>query len=209
MTDPNTDSPRDRHIEQIDVEVFYPPGSFFVTQIGGRTGWWVALGQAIAGRPSRWTHAGIIGYHGQTYEAAPGGVHYGTVENLAHKPHMVSDAPIADAVGEPLLPLSLGTREEYEKGLRQLVVIAAEEKLNTPYSFFDYIALAGLHLAPKSRFTRWARKRVHETQHLICSALVDEVYRRAGIHLFIDGRYPGDVMPADLDWWIDDHKAKL
>jgi hypothetical protein len=198
-----TDSPRDRHIKQIDVEVFYPPGAFFVTQIGGRTGWWVALGQAIAGRPSRWTHAGIIGYNGQTFEAAPGGVHYGTVDNLAHKPHMVSDAPVGDMVN-PHLDEPTG----YEKSLRRLVVKHAEELLGTPYSFFDYVALAGLHLAPRSRFTKWARKRVQGSKHYICSALVDETYRRAGIHLFTDGRYPGDVMPADLDWWIDDQKAK-
>jgi hypothetical protein len=203
-----TDSPRDRHIEQIDVEVFYPPGAFFVTQIGGRTGWWVALGQAIAGRPSRWTHAGIIGYNGQTFEAAPGGVHYGTVNDLAKKPHMVSDAPVMDAVDEAFLPLAVGTREGYEKDLRQRVVDQAEQLLGTPYSFFDYVALAGLHLAPRSRFTKWARKRVQDSKHYICSALVDETYRRAGIHLFTDGRYPGDVMPADLDWWIDDHKGK-
>lgn len=195
--------------EQINVEVFYPPGSFFVTQIGGRTGWWVALGQAIAGRPSRWTHAGIIGYNGQTFEAAPGGVHYGTVDDLAHKPHMVSDAPVMDAVSVALLPLSLGTREEYEHNLRFEVVRRAGELLHTPYSFFDYVALAGLHLAPRSRFTKWARKRVQDSKHYICSALIDEVYRRAGIHLFqheTPERFPGDVMPADLDWWIDDHK---
>lgn len=187
MTSPNP--------EQINVEVFYPPGSFFVTQIGGRTGWWVALGQALAGRPSRWTHAGIIGYNGQTYEAAPGGVHYGTIDDLAKKPHMVSDAVFTEA------------GSVNEEALRCRVVQEADRLLGTPYSFFDYIALAGLHLAPRSRFTKWARKRVQDSKHYICSALCDEVYRRAGIHLFTDGRYPGDVMPADLDWWIDDHKG--
>jgi hypothetical protein len=33
---------------------------------------------------------------------------------------------------------------------------------------------------------------------MICSQLVDEAYLRAGVHLFDDGRDPGDVTPGDL-----------
>jgi hypothetical protein len=193
-------------VTEINPEVFYPPGAMFLTTIGGRTGWWVALGQAIAGRPSRWTHAGIIGFDGETYEAAPGGVHLGSVDDLLVKPHVVSDSPIKEATAAAVVTAMLGAREQQEKLLRLDVMAQARRMLGTPYSFFDYVALASLHVAPKARFTRWARERVKKSRYFICSALCDEVYRRAGIHLFDDGRYPGDVMPADLDWWITDHK---
>jgi hypothetical protein len=33
---------------------------------------------------------------------------------------------------------------------------------------------------------------------MICSQLVDQCYQDAGVHLFADGRWPGDVTPADL-----------
>jgi hypothetical protein len=42
---------------------------------------------------------------------------------------------------------------------------------------------------------------VADEGHLICSQLVDEAYLRAGVHLFDDGRLPGDVTPGDL-WWL-------
>jgi hypothetical protein len=191
---------------EINPEVFYPPGAMFLTTIGGRTGWWVAFGQLLAGRPSRWTHAGIIGPDGTTFEAAPGGVHKGTVDDLLAKPHIISDAPIKEAAALVITTTVLGARQEQEKLLRASVVFQANLMIDTPYSFFDYVALASLHVAPKARFTKWARERVKKSRYFICSAMCDEVYRRAGIHLFSDGRYPGDVMPADLDWWITDHK---
>jgi cell wall-associated NlpC family hydrolase len=65
----------------------------------------------------------------------------------------------------------------------------------TPYSALDYFALAAhrLHLPIPG-----LRELIGDTGHLICSQLVDEVYRRAGIHLFNNGRWPGYVTPADL-----------
>jgi hypothetical protein len=70
--------------------------------------------------------------------------------------------------------------------------------VGTPYSFLDYssIALAHYRIRP-----RWVRDFVASTDHLICSQLVDEAYLRAGVHLFDDGRLPGDVTPGDL-WWL-------
>jgi hypothetical protein len=49
------------------------------------------------------------------------------------------------------------------------------------------------------------RKRVEDSKHLICSAFVDRVMDRAGIHLYDDGRLSGDVTPSDLNAWFDDH----
>jgi hypothetical protein len=67
----------------------------------------------------------------------------------------------------------------------------------------DYLALALLHLHLPA--ASWVRKRVKSSGHMICSQLCDAVYRRAGIELFTDGRLEGDVMPADLAAWAEDH----
>lgn len=188
----------------IDPEVFYPPGSFFLTRIQGRTGWWVGTAQALLGMPSRYTHAGIVGPRGVTYEAAPGGVYEGHVDDLQGREHIVSDAPVQLAVAAAGLP-DAEARDEYERNLRAAVVFAARELLGTPYSFLDYVALALHHLAPKARITALVRKRVEDSKHLICSAYVDRVMDHAGIHLYDDGRLSGDVTPSDLNAWIDDH----
>lgn len=190
--------------DPIDPEVFYPPGSMFLTRIQGRTGWWVGTAQALLGMPSEWTHAGIVGPHGVTYEAAPGGVHEGHVDDLQGRPHIVCDAPVRLAVAAANLP-DVEARGEYERQLREAVVFAAREMLGTPYSFLDYVALALYHLAPNAPVTKWARSRVQSSGHLICSAFDDRTFDRAGIHLYDDGRLPGDVTPSDLDAWIDDH----
>jgi hypothetical protein len=72
---------------------------------------------------------------------------------------------------------------------------AAFDLVGTPYSFLDYasIGLAHLRIRP-----RWVRDFIADSGHMICSQLVDEVYRRAGVQLFDDGRLPGDVTPGDL-----------
>jgi hypothetical protein len=190
--------------DPIDPEVFYPPASMFLTRIPGRSGWWVGTAQALLGMPSRWTHGGVIGQGGGTFEAAPGGVYEGHVDDLHGRPHIVCDAPVQLAVKAAALG-GAETRGEYERHLREAVLYSARELLGTPYSFLDYLALALYHLAPKARITALIRKRVEDSKHLICSAFVDRVMDRAGIHLYDDGRLSGDVTPSDLNAWFDDH----
>lgn len=209
------------HYAEIDPEVFYPPGAMFLTRIPSRTGWWVGLAQALLGMPSRWTHAGIIGPGGRTYEAHTRGVHEGHVDNLQGKAHIVSDAPIQYAVAA-MRNMDTDTRKGYEAMLRSAVVFAAHELVGTPYSFLDYLALALWHLwlwwrehmmkpdTPQGRSLLYrvamlVRRRVEDSGHLICSAFADRVYDHAGVHLYDDDRLSGDVTPSDLDAWIDDH----
>ena len=202
------------------VERTYPPGSFILTKIQGRTGWWVGLAQAAVGIPSRWTHAAVVGYQGETFEAAPGGVVRGHVLRLADRPHIVCDAPVQEAVRTAVVPLTVGAREAYERRTRAMLVRFAEDHLGTGYSFLDYLALGLHHLTvPKNRhdlwavteggrrgwLARWARRRVRDSGRLICSAFVDHVYAHAEINLYDDHRLHGDVTPADLDAWVDDH----
>ena len=196
----------------------YPPGSFFLTKISGPTGWWVGLAQALVGIPSRWTHAGIVGYEGETYEAAPGGVVKGTVDDLLTRPHVVCDAAVQQEIERRLTawrtrwPGATRNSQAEEtarnittRAVRLRVVQHAHRLLGTPYSFLDYLALGLHHLLPGARVTAWARDRVQDSGHLICSAYVDRVYDHAGIHLYDDGRLSGDVTPSDLDGWAQSH----
>lgn len=178
----------------------YQPGSFFLAAAEGWAGYGIALGEALAGSPSRYTHAGVIlDADGTVLEAEPHGARIGNVR--AYKHTLISDGPVrqwaldwADRYpGASRVPIP-------EK--RATIVEEARKLVGVPYSALDYFALAALHLHLPST---WIRHRVQTSGHMICSQLVDAVYERAGIHLFDDGRLPGDVMPSDLAAWAEDH----
>ncbi len=179
-----------------DPNVF-KPGSYFLSQIQGRTGKWVGIGQALTGFPSRWTHAGIIVGKGMVIEAAPGGARFAELAPLLDRDIMVCDGPVRMALA------NLGDNPDNldEDALRDRVCSAAYRLVGTPYAWLDYLALALLHLGlPSKRVRRY----VESSRSLICSALVDRAMSNAGVHLFHEGegvRYPGDVMPSDLDTW--------
>jgi uncharacterized protein YycO len=67
--------------------------------------------------------------------------------------------------------------------------------VGTPYSILDYLSLAlvRLRIRPPG-----LTKYIASTKSMICSQLVDTAYLRAGVHLFHDGRWSGDVTPGDL-----------
>lgn len=72
---------------------------------------------------------------------------------------------------------------------------AAIKYVGTPYNWPDYwyIAMYRQHIPWPGLKVKMAA-----TSHLICSQLVDQSCKDAGVHLFNDGRAPGDVMPSDL-----------
>lgn len=85
----------------------------------------------------------------------------------------------------------------------------AERMLGTPYGFGQYGAIAGLTLSggraasPTGPLARYVQRRDPKTglpRRAICSQLVDEAYRLAGVHLFDDGRPPAYVTPGALFW---------
>lgn len=82
------------------------------------------------------------------------------------------------------------------------VARAARSLIGTPYSFLDYAALTehavvgGGYKSIEER-TRLERY-IADTGHQICSQLADECLKRAGFHVFNDGRLPQDVMPSAL-----------
>ena len=180
----------------------YQPGSFFLAAAEGWAGYGIALGEALAGSPSRYTHAGVIvDSDGTCVEAEPHGARLGNVR--AYKHTLISDGPVQSWLEQDAGPGHVHWADEWH--IRRRVALAAQHLVGTPYSALDYFALAALHLHLPSA---WIRQRVESSGHLICSALVDRVYMNAGIHLFDDGRLPGDVMPSDLAAWAEDWAAR-
>ena len=168
------------------------PGDVGLSTIGGRVGALVSIGQAVIGDGCRYTHARIVldtfGRAGVTYlEAMPGGARIASVH-----------APDGAWYRLPLDGRQRQVLSAYGPGLA-----------GTPYGFSDYLALALHHVAPRARLTARVRRYVQHNGRMICSQLVDEVLRRAGYHLFTDGRMPHDVTPGDLFYALTDQGKRV
>lgn len=153
------------------------PGDFALAKITGLTGRMVAAGQTMVGDRAPIQHAYVYVGGGYIVQAMPNGAEMIRLEDAS--------PPVIWSTG--LVPLTDRQRVS--------VVLEARELVDTPYSFADYlsIGLAYFHARPV-----WVRDYIADTGHMICSQLVDEVYKRAGVQLFDDGRLPGDVTPGDL-----------
>ncbi|AXH67312.1 peptidase [Streptomyces phage Wofford] len=160
------------------------PGDIGLTRIGGLTGVLVGLGQFIIRDASRYTHVFVVLDDDTVLEAMPGGAIISPLSKYAGTTKYGS--PVA-----AYLDIKL-TAEQ-----RTRIVEEARQLVGTPYSFLDYVALA------LERFgLSWKRLEnyVASTKHMICSQLADEVYKRAGVHLFEDGRLSQKVTPGDLTY---------
>lgn len=151
------------------------PGDFGLSTIGGFTGWWINLGQALIGDGARYTHAFIVVDEKTVIQAMPGG------------------AEIADL--NPYLGKVVFSNIDLTPAQRADITKAAVERVGTPYSFLDYLSLALLHWGIQPR---WLKNYIKNKGHMICSQLVDDCYLEAGVHLFDDGRLSQDVTPGDL-----------
>ena len=155
------------------------PGDFAVVRIPGDVGRLIRFGQWLDGDGyADYEHAFICVGEGELVEAQPGGA------RLAELSEYATRTPLWSTGRFPL------TEEQ-----RQELVAAARHYLGVPYSFLDYgsLALARVHLRLPA-----VKRYVADTHHMICSQLVDQCYQDAGVHLFQDGRIPGDVTPGDL-----------
>lgn len=152
------------------------PGDFGLCRIGGAVGLGVSAGQRAIGSGSYFTHAFIYVGNGEVIQAQPGGAKRVLLAEAldGRKRVAFSDFPLNGSQ-------------------RSNILRAAVSFLGTPYSFLDYLAIAEARMLRSDRLERY----VGDTGHMICSQLVDECYRRAGIELF-PGRIPGDVAPGDL-----------
>lgn len=155
------------------------PGDFGLCSIGGDVGRLIQLGQWLNGDGcTTWEHAFVYVGDGQIVEAEPGGARLAGVSEYDGRPLLWSTGRI---------PL---TDEQ-----RTAVVAAARGFLGVPYGFADYLSLALLRFRIRPG---WVKRRVASNRTMICSQLVDASYLAAGVHLYADGRLPGDVTPGDL-----------
>lgn len=156
------------------------PGDFGLTQIDGAVGRLVKFGQWLNGDGfHNWQHAFIYIRDDRIVEAAPGGARV---------------ASLSEYMGDDTIAWSSGAIE-LDEDQRGRIVWAAIEYLGTPYSAATYISLATARLGLRPR---WLKNLVADTDAMICSQYVDQCYQDAGVHLFDDGRIPGDVTPGDL-----------
>jgi uncharacterized protein YycO len=160
------------------------PGDIGLTRIGGLTGVLVSLGQFILRDASRYTHVFVVLDNGEVIEAMPGGAIISPLDKYAGTTKYGS--PLAAYLDIKLTPEQ-----------REAIVREARQLEGVPYSFRDYVALAlerlGIHW-------KWIENRVTDSGHMICSQLADEAYKRAGVHLFEDGRLSQKVTPGDLTY---------
>jgi len=184
-----------------------PIGSFGLSVIGGRTGFWVRIGQAIIGDTSRYTHAFIVVSDTEVIEAMPSGARLAPLANYRQRADLANgdvrfcDAPVQHQLDQ-WIESRMGQlwgnhdRQLMERYYRAATATAARKLVGRRYSFADYLALALAHFGIRPA---WLQRYIADSGRLICSQLVDETYRLAGIHLFDDERLPQDVTPGDLD----------
>lgn len=73
----------------------------------------------------------------------------------------------------------------------------ADRRPRIRYGYLDLLALGLMQYGIRPRLVR---RVVARSDRMICSQAADEACRRAGVHLFDDGREPQDVTPGDLLW---------
>lgn len=153
------------------------PGDFGLVSIPGVAGLGVRIGQYLNGNGfSEYEHAFVVLDGNSVLEAEPRGARITPLSAYDNTNVVYSDW---DLTGQQ----------------RSAIVAAAEGLIGTPYSWLDYLSLAlhRLHI-PAPHLRRY----VADSGHLICSQLVDLAYLRAGLHMFNDRRWEGDVTPGDL-----------
>jgi hypothetical protein len=133
------------------------------------------------GTDSWMNHAFIYVGDGKIIEARPGGADYNEVQSYAKQNFHLSWST-------DLIPLTQYQREAIAK--------EAIAQRGIKYNWADIGALSlsslGFGTPP------WAAKIIENDHRLICSQLVDKVYRKCDVHLFNDGRLTGSVTPGDL-----------
>lgn len=193
-----------------------PPASFGLVRAhtwGQRA---IAALEGGAGVGANFVHAFLVLDGGEVLSAQPGGAKILALEPLldrhAADPESVvfCDAPVRRRLrdyggGDP--------DGHLEAALRRMVVAAGRSLEETPYSFLDYLSLAALHALPargdgKPRRPEWLVNFVQSSGHMICSQSVDRAYAMAGISLYDDDRFAGDVTPGDLgvyrERWLEE-----
>jgi hypothetical protein len=179
------------------------PGTIFLSPVHGPAGALIHLGQAIALRPCRYGHAGIVGPNRTAIQV--GQVKADVYESTAIQamPHGAERVPLGTlAPGTIFLDRMAAVLSDAQ---RERIVAAALSRVYPPrgpvgYGWWDYGSLILLHWHIRPR---WVLRRVESTGTEICSQDADGSCQEAGIQIFDDHRDPGDVMPVSLWVWYD------
>lgn len=157
------------------------PGDFAVAHMNGQAGRLIRLGQWLNGDGiADFEHAFVLVSNDELVEAEPGGARLASLSEYDGRQVRWSSGHF-----------------ELTDDQRAAIVAAARGYVGVPYSFLDYAALAAHRFRlPGGPLLKGY---VADTRHQICSQLVDQCYRDAGVQLFHDGRWPGYVTPADLN----------
>lgn len=177
------------------------PGDIQFGPIGGAVGVLVGAGQLILGdaTPRSWKvrHVGVVTQsipNGSVTALLPNGPGDRIVKLVQAMPSGAEEITLGR---EHWTADHVYIRPAYHSSLvlATRVAEAARSYIGTPYSFLDYVALAGLHFGIRNGPVR---RYVTSSKHMICSQLADQAMSDAGHHVFTDGRLPQDVTPAEL-----------
>jgi hypothetical protein len=152
------------------------PGDIGLTQIQGRVGRMIQVGQFLNGDGwSNTQHAFVVIEGNGLIEAEPNGARYGSIFDYRDRTVVYLRCP-----------------DEF----REAVAYEATQLIGIGYSYADYFALAAHRFGAK---TPKLQRYIENSGHMICSQMADTAAARGDWHLFTDGRWPGDVTPGDLD----------
>lgn len=144
-------------------------------------------------------------------------VSWGSKSKAIHSILAISDTQIVEAMPGGA---KLSHIDKYPNAVWSELDLSTDERANisdygfeligTPYNWIDDAAI-GLAKRLGVHSPKWVWNRLSDPRHLECAQLVDYAYQLAGIHLFFDGRLPGQVSPGDLfnlilDFNLPSHK---
>lgn len=160
----------------------------------------ILAGQMILGQPGFPHHVGVVTQASSFELHRDGAIGPKIVQAMPNGAEEIEIGP------EHWTKDYIYVRPDYEIGMTEeagysgteqgrLVAFAAQKYKDTPYSFADYAAIAGVHFGIKNGPIR---RYVTSSKHMICSQLADQALTDAGFHAFTDGRLPQDVTPSAL-----------
>lgn len=159
------------------------PGDFEVVPTGGEGGILIQVAQILSnsGR-GNYEHVRLYLGDGKIVEAEPGGAVIRPYDVHQNDGGLWSTGLIKLTFTQRQLIVSAGV----EYGMRHVGYSAADYFAIAAYKFKIGLLVPGL------------KAYVQSSKRMICSQLVDQCYQDAGVQLFDDKRWSGDVTPGDL-----------
>lgn len=164
------------------------PGDIGLQRNNNLMGWAIRVGDGVWAKrhnvPAEpYNHALVYTGFGAAVQGEPGGANKIGVRKSMQIDWYRYIAPLTDAQ-------------------REAIADAAKSMVGTPYNWLDIGALTlrclGWNVMRRDGQLTLIGRRLARGDRLVCSALADAAYFRAGFHLFNDGRVFGEVTPGDL-----------